>query len=149
MRFQTGLLTACAFLLAACAEDADPWLSDADRAAVATPGVRSLIATHERHRIVKPTYVELDADPDAEPRCVLDAAPAIVEVTPGEHGAMTVGTITVQIDDPGSPCDGLSNSASAVYYEGLTDAVYDTVVYRELLAPADPDVVHRLHLRVR
>lgn len=147
MRFHAVLSIMGALALSACADSSDPWMSESGQAAVATPGARTLIAAHTRHE-VKGDMTVGEHDEDAA-TCEIGEPAPLVEIQQGAHGTITFERTTVTLNAPNTPCDGMEAPASGVYYEGLAEAVYDTVVYRELLAPADPDVTHTVHLRVR
>jgi hypothetical protein len=128
-------LLAVAGLLSACTgEPADPWTAQASFAGAAQPGVSTLIATH----------ATVGAD------CAIGEPPALEVVTQGTLGAITTGPATQAIVAPDQECDGQEAAATGVFYQAPAGATgVDTVVYRELRAPAAPDVIHTGSIRVR
>jgi hypothetical protein len=127
-------MLAVAGLLSACAEAPDPWTAQAAFASAAQPGVSTLIATHA----------------SIGPDCAVGEPPALDVVTQGTLGAISIGPATQTIVAPDQECDGQEAAATGVYYQapaGVTGV--DTVVYRELRAPAAPDVIHTGGIRVR
>jgi hypothetical protein len=127
-------LLAAVGLQSACAEAPDPWRADASFAAAAQPGVSTLIRTHAA----------------IGPECEVGEPPAVEIIQQGALGTVTVGPATETIVAPDLDCNGDAAPATGVFYEASAGAVgVDTVVYRELRAPAAPDVVHTGNIRVR
>jgi hypothetical protein len=127
-------LLAAVGLLSACAGSPDPWRSEASFAAAAQPGVSTLIRTHAA----------------IGPDCAIGEPPAVEIVQQGRLGTLSVGPATETIVAPDLDCDGDAAPATGLFYEAPAGAAgVDVVVYRELRAPAAPDVVHTGNIRVR
>jgi hypothetical protein len=124
----------CAGLLSACASDADPWLARGSFSAAATPGAAALLRAHSSYT----------------PDCEIGEPPMLVIEQQGALGVATIADTTEAIRLDGADCDGDAAPAAGVFYEAGVGALgYDTVVYRELRAPAAPDVQHTAVVRVR
>ena len=125
---------AAAALLSACADDPDPWTAQASFAAAAQPGVSTLIATHA----------------SIGPECEVGDPPALDIVSQGALGVVSIEPATETIVAPDQDCDGQEAAATGVYYQAPAGVSgVDMVAYRELRAPAAPDVIHTGQVRVR
>lgn len=131
-------------LLAACADEPDPWLAQAAVAADARPGAETLVNTHE---------AALGRD------CAPGEAPEIVVLEPGTLGEIytraTSVTIENEVDEEtGEPiedleCAGTVVPATAVWYQAGTAIGIDRLVYRELTDRARPSRDWLASVRVR
>lgn len=125
---------ACVGLLSACGSTPDPWLAEARFSAAATPGVAAPLRAHSSYTA----------------ECEIGDPPLLVIEQQGALGVATVAETTDAIRLEDADCDGDAVPASAIFYEAGAGALgYDTVVYRELRAPAAPDVQHTAIVRVR
>lgn len=129
-------------LLAACADDPDPWLARGAVAADVEPMAQTLVRTHYR------------LGPDCEPL----PAPAVAVLEPGLLGEIftrdsvkTIEAPEVEEDEVAeeAPCAGVTVPATEVWYAAGEVPGIDALVYREITEGAVPSRDWLTTVRVR